>query len=177
MDSDDDIPLSFLCTSTHRVFKPAPSTLPEYHIWRGMLRRCHDPHAITAKHYLGRGITVDPQWETFEQFYHDMGPRPSSAHSIDRLDNNGPYSAENCRWATQKQQMQNCRTSFRLTCYGHTRSLHEWSDITGIPVRTLRRRKKKGWSDVQTIMTPLNQRLSSKILYVYFYQPSSHKGV
>lgn len=83
----------------------------EYQIWNGMRGRCELPKHASYKYYGARGVKVCDRWSSFESFYADMGPRPSKKHSLDRVDNNGDYTPENCRWATGKEQFANQRVS------------------------------------------------------------------
>lgn len=84
----------------------------EYEIWNGIIGRCEQPKHSSYKYYGARGIKMCDRWrKNFENFYADMGPRPSKQHSIDRIDNDGDYAPENCRWATGKTQFRNSRIS------------------------------------------------------------------
>lgn len=84
---------------------------PEYNSWSGMIQRCYNPSAEQYGYYGGRGITVCDRWRKFENFYADMGPRPEpkALYSIDRINNDGNYEPDNCRWATAVEQVANRR--------------------------------------------------------------------
>lgn len=83
---------------------------PEYRTWSAMKTRCTNPNAQHYDKYGGRGISISPRWvDNFDNFYEDMGPKPSPKHSIDRIDVNGNYEPGNCRWATKTEQSRNTR--------------------------------------------------------------------
>jgi hypothetical protein len=127
---------------------------PEYKIWQALQGRCSNPNNKGWEDYAGRGIRVCDRWRIgeggksgFECFFDDMGPRPSASHSIDRIDNDGPYSPENCRWATSVEQQNNKRDNHLLTIDGREQSLTQWSHEAGIsPERLYRYINRRGYS-------------------------------
>lgn len=80
----------------------------EYQAWKGMKYRCYNKKGDHYHLYGGRGIIVCDRWlNSFENFLQDMGKKPSSKHSLDRINNNGNYEPSNCRWATDNEQRRN----------------------------------------------------------------------
>lgn len=114
-----------------------------YKSWTYMRKRCLDPSSIQWKDYGGRGIKIDKSWDDFRVFYQDMGERPEGA-SLDRIDVNGDYRKENCKWSNFKEQVRN-RTSSKLVTYnGTTKSLVEWCEEFDIPYLRTYYRLSKG---------------------------------
>jgi len=140
------------CATTHGHYKS-----PEYFVWDRMWQRCTNDKEPGYTNYGGRGITVDPAWKKFEQFYTDMGRRPTSAHSIDRKDNDGPYAPWNCRWATRTEQSRNKRSNRLLTFQGETLTLTDWAIRIGIRRATLEQRVVDSkWPIEKALTTPVH---------------------
>lgn len=130
----------------------------EYNTWTLMKRRCEKSTTKTYELYGGRGIYVCARWQTFENFFTDMGHAPSPKHSIDRIDVNGPYSPENCRWADNKTQGRNKRNNRNLTIRGVTQCLAAWADAVAISQKILHARLTRGWPPEKAVFTPVKRR-------------------
>lgn len=123
--------------------------------WLKLRARCYDLNDVGYSNYGGRGITVDPEWrESFEAFYRDMGEPPTPRHSIDRVDNDGPYTKANCRWADTRTQCRNRRSNVRLTLGSKSQTLVEWSEELGLSQATLEHRVKRNWTVERTLTQP-----------------------
>lgn len=128
---------------------------PSYYAWLALRARCSNKKHASYPDYGGRGITVCERWRKFENFYIDMGPRPSRLHSIDRIDNDGPYAPTNCRWATHVEQNDNRRSTVFFELNGVRLSAREWAVRLGIRRRSLIMRRDMGWSDEKALTTPI----------------------
>lgn len=131
---------------------------PEYNIYCGIKNRCYNKNHHTYKRYGGRGITMCDRWiNSYENFIADMGRRPVGDYSIDRIDNDGSYSPENCRWATRSEQGNNRSQNHRITFMGVDMTMKQWSEYTGINNTTLSSRLKCGWSIKDALLTPVRK--------------------
>ena len=137
---------------------------PEYCAWSNMKTRCHNRKCEQYKDYGGRGIKICDRWNSFENFLADMGLKPSSELSIDRINNNGDYCPENCRWTTAKIQNNNKRFSknqkwfmahnkkFNMVRYSNNQTLFareynlSYSSINNCLNNSIRYKSHKGWT-------------------------------
>ncbi len=126
----------------------------EYAAWADMRNRCSNPRHHAWCRYGARGIRVCERWDDFIVFLADMGLRPSSRHSIDRINNDGNYEPGNCRWATKKQQCQNRTSVVLVTHEGKTQCVAAWADEFGMGRECLRRRLKRGLSMSDALSRP-----------------------
>lgn len=135
--------------------KHGMSNTPTYETYRAMRKRCESKNDIEYPNYGGRGITVCEGWETFDGFFADMGVRPKG-ETLDRLDTDGNYCKENCRWSTPKEQAMNRRNSVTLTVDGVEKHITEWADISGVRWETIKGRISHGWDIEKAIFTNTN---------------------
>lgn len=129
----------------------------EYWIWNSMLRRCSNPKDAGYKNYGGRGIKVDERWLKFENFFADMGARPTLSHSLDRIKNEEGYGPDNCKWATRTEQNRNKRNNRFITAKGVTKCLMEWANDLGGSHSTILARISIGWSEEKAVTTPIRK--------------------
>lgn len=157
----DTVPVSCGCVRKVRQSEAAKRRPPNrrthgmfgtkvYKSWGSMIQRCGNPNNHAYADYGGRGISVCESWKTFENFYADMGD--PNGLTIDRIDVNGNYCKENCRWATCNEQMRNTRRSRFLTIDGVTRNLEDWYAQPGAASRTtIKSRLKSGMNPKRAI--------------------------
>lgn len=131
------------------------SKTPVYNAWQSMRARCNNPNIKRYEDYGGRGIKVCKRWDEFSKFLEDMGDRPSANHSIDRIDNNGNYTPKNCRWSLPKAQSRNRRNNVKLSAFGVTRIIAEWSEILGIAAHVICSRISHGWEPERALSVPV----------------------
>lgn len=119
------------------------STSAEYRTWTHMKTRCYNLRSSSYRWYGARGIKVCDRWRSsFIAFLSDMGPRPSPTHSIERIDNDGDYCPENCRWATKREQVANTRATHRVVLDGQQSCLAHVAEVAGVAPCTIRQRMK-----------------------------------
>ena len=126
-----------------------------YSVWRHMRERCLSKSCACYERYGGRGITIDPSWDDFAIFQSDMQNGYADGLTLDRKDNNGPYSKENCKWSTQKEQQRNKRSSRWIDFRGKRMLMVEWDEFLNYSRGTTSHRMANGWSIEKTLTTPM----------------------
>lgn len=126
-----------------------------YQVWLSMKRRCDSPNVAHYENYGGRGICVCDAWVkdymAFKNWADENGYQPGL--SIDRIDNDGNYCPENCRWVTSVAQANNRRSNVMITYNGETHNLKQWADLIGIRYGKLHQRIAAGWTPEKAFTT------------------------
>lgn len=135
--------------------KPSGKHGPTLQTWRAMLRRCENEKDGSYANYGGRGISVCERWQSYENFLADMGERPDGL-SIDRIDNNGNYEPDNCRWATAKEQARNTRSNVYYDYKGEQLCASEIAERAGVDPHLLASRLKNDWPMERALSEPLS---------------------
>jgi hypothetical protein len=127
---------------------------PLYRTWVGMRFRCRNPGHAAYGRYGGRGISVCDRWNDFWLFVEDMGERPEG-HTLDRIDNDGNYEPENCRWADARSQNRNTILNRIVRGpSGESLTVIEWSEKSGLKYSTILERLKRGWTEEEAVTVP-----------------------
>lgn len=129
-------------------YKPRTRT---YRVWSGMIQRCTNKRCLHYDYYRGRGIKVCRRWRYFNNFLHDMGECPPGL-TLDRIDNHGNYTPENCRWATRKEQQNNLRCNIMVTTSKGVLNVWELSKLSGVSPITIRSRLHRGYTGDQLLL-------------------------
>lgn len=136
--------------STHRMSKSV-----EYDTWCSIKSRCCNKRNADYKFYGAKGIEMCDRWlESFENFYEDMGERPSGGHSIDRINSEGGYYPENCRWATKKEQARNQSNNKIIEYKDKKYTLIELSEVLFFDYRLVAERLRNNWDLISAIEAP-----------------------
>lgn len=138
--------------------------IPIYAVWNSIIARCENENSEAYGDYGGRGISICDSWRnSFQAFKTDMGKKPHGG-MVERIDNDGDYCPENCRWATRLEQARNKRNNIVLTVKGQSRCIREWEDIKGMTRTTIWQRiNKLHWSPERAVMTPQKRRFTRAV--------------
>lgn len=136
-------------------------SLPEYYLWNMMIQRCHNANNQDFHRYGARGITVCEAWrQSFEAFFDSMGQRPTSQHTLERIDNLKGYEPGNVTWVTRAAQARNRRSNLMFTHDGITLCVHDWALKLGHKPSTVRQRIHNGWSIERALLTPSKSNIT-----------------
>jgi hypothetical protein len=129
-------------TTDKKVNEITLTLFKKYKTWESIKSRCLNPNNVSYPNYGARGIKICDKWLKFSGFDEDMPDPPTNKHSIDRVDNNGDYCKENCRWVTKHEQNRNKRTNRIIEFNGKQQLLTDWAKDLDISVSALIKRLK-----------------------------------
>ncbi len=127
-----------------------------YQTWYHMIERCTKPLSMNYENYGARGISVCSEWLIFSTFLYDMGSRPNG-YTLDRIDNNGDYNKDNCRWANSETQCNNRRSSRYITYNNKTQTISQWNNQLFGNNYIINNRLQQGWSEERALTTPVGR--------------------
>lgn len=134
-----------------------------YVVWRDMKRRCTNPHSKDFINYGARGIKVCKDWENFKIFeewaikngYDEKAQKGKC--TLDRINNNGNYQPNNCRWVTAKEQANNRKSNHYITINNKTHTIAQWAEIYQIKPYIITNRIRRNWNEIDAVITPLKK--------------------
>jgi len=122
----------------NKLSEPSHTKTSEYKCWSGIITRCTNPNCMSYKNYGGRGIKVCDEWFDYKNFIRDMGKKPDSSYTIERIDVNGGYNKENCKWLKMSEQAKNKRNTLKVNIDGVEYNLKDKAKDMGIKYHTFR---------------------------------------
>jgi DNA-binding XRE family transcriptional regulator len=132
---------------------------PEYNAWWNMIARCGNPNNVMYHRYGARGISVCQRWlDDYENFFHDVGKRPSSRYSLERKNKDGNYEPGNVKWATRREQSRNTCRNVMLEINGVTKCLSDWSISSPVSFAAIEVRLKNGWCSEDAVFLPKHSK-------------------
>lgn len=143
--------------------KRTPEQRKVYSAWYLMMHRCFSPKSKKYNSYGARGITVCNRWHSIENFSQDMGPKPSSKHSLDRINGDGDYEPGNCRWATIYEQNNNTSRNVKITYQGDIKTISEWARYFGMDIWVFGKRIRRGWDIFKAGTLPIKTQKAPQL--------------
>jgi hypothetical protein len=149
-----------------KYIKHGHTNNPLWETYRTMLKRCYSINFKDYVNYGARGIQVNSNWlgiNGFNNFFKDMGNKPSTEHTLDRVDVNGNYSLDNCRWATRKTQQNNRRNTIYVSYHGKQYKFQELLDKSNLKRYQVEIRISRGWTIEDAFDKPIRHQLNNKV--------------
>lgn len=146
---------------------------PLYTVWKGMRARCFNPNHVGYPRYGERGIFPVPEWDDYSKFFFwSIDHGYEKGLWLDRIDNDGPYSPENCRWVTPKKSGNNTSKNVIISAFDESKTVSEWGDDIrcAVPLNTVYQRLELGWTPEDAIIQPSKRRSTQRPLSFEWYQ-------